>query len=126
MATLLAHVHVQQGHEEEFESIARQLYELTHEHEHVLRYEYWRARTPGHWYVLESFESYEGFLAHQASPHHERFSPRLREILAGIDLEWLDPLPGASPLPPTRSPAGDPGDLARRYPLELAPWWSTL
>lgn len=128
MATLLAHVRIKEGFEAEFEAIGREMYRATHDSEHVLRYEYWRAREPGCWYVLESFDGYEGFLAHQASGHHEAAAPRLREIMASIDLEWIDPVEGAAPLPPTTAGGeldGDLAPLAERFPLQIAPWWST-
>ena len=124
MATLLVHIRVKEGFETEFEAIADELYEETHRHEHVLRYEYWRSQSPGCWYALESFERYADFLAHQSSEYHERLAPRLREIMEEINLEWIDPLPGASPLPSTAEPTEDLGELAQRYPLRRAEWWT--
>lgn len=130
MATILAHLKVKQGAEAQFEAIARDLYRNTHAlEEGVLRYEYWRGAEPGTYYTLLSFRDFPTFIVHQTSDHHETASPQLGSVLAGLRLEWLDPVPEASPLPPTRSgevPA-DADELSRtyaeRYAAQIASWW---
>lgn len=133
MATLLAHIAVQPGHEARFEAAARRLHAATHTSETaVRRYEYWRAQEPGRYYALLAFDDYRGFLAHQSSPHHEAELAELGAVIADIRLEWLDPVSGASPLPATlhQSPAADAGEVARRYaetmPAVIAGWWAAL
>lgn len=130
MATILAHLKVKPGAEAQFEDIARTLYHDTHTHETgVLRYEYWRGSEPGTYYTLLSFVDFPTFIVHQTSDHHETASPQLGQVLAGIRLEWLDPVPDASPLPPTRSGEvpGDASELSRtyaqRYAAQIASWW---
>jgi quinol monooxygenase YgiN len=72
MATILAHITVQDGKEKEFEEVLHRLWRSTHEHEdHVLRYEYWRGAEKNQYYGLLSFNDYNGFLEHQTSDHHE-------------------------------------------------------
>jgi len=130
MATILAHLTVKPGEEARFEAIARDLYRETHSHEHgVLRYEYWRGAQPGTYYTLLSFRDFPTFIVHQTSEHHETASPLLGQVLAGIRLEWLDPVPEASPLPPTRSEdvGPDADELSRtyaeRFAVQIAAWW---
>ena len=66
MATILAHITVQEGKEKEFEEVLHRLWRSTHEHEdHVLRYEYWRGAEKNQYYGLLSFNDYNGFLEHQ-------------------------------------------------------------
>lgn len=130
MATVLAHITVRPGEEERFESLARSLYADTHaREERVLRYEYWRGSEPGSFYTLLSFADADAFWAHQVSDHHEQAADELGEVLAGIRLEWLDPVHGASPLPPTleaEAPA-DADDALRRaarlFAPRIASWW---
>lgn len=130
MATLLAHIVVKPGAEARFEAVARQLFARTHADEHgVLRYEYWRASEPRSYGTLLAFRDHHAFLAHQTSPHHEDAAPELGEIIESIRLEWIDPVPGASPLPPTvpQEVPADADDLTRRYAryfaVHLAAWW---
>lgn len=130
MATILAHLKVKAGAEARFEAIARTLYRDTHVlEEGVLRYEYWRGAEPRTYYTLLSFRDFPSFIVHQTSDHHETASPQLGEVLEGLRLEWLDPVPDASPLPPTRAgtvPA-DADELSRtyaqRFAAQIASWW---
>jgi cytochrome P450/quinol monooxygenase YgiN len=102
MATLLAHIRVRPGTEARFERIAEELHRATHEREaNVRRYEYWRGAAPSTYYALESFDDLGAFVAHQTSDHHEDARPALDEVIEEIELEWVDPLPQASPLAPT-------------------------
>jgi quinol monooxygenase YgiN len=133
MATLLAHIRVHPGQEARFEEIAAELYRLTHERETgVRRYEYWRGAAPGQYYTLLSFDDYRAFLRHQTSEHHESATPQLREVIADMQLEWVDPLVSASPLAATDSQelAADATELERTYATtfaaEVQPWWLPL
>lgn len=130
MATILAHITVKSGCEAEFEELAKVLYRDSHATEHgLLRYEYWRGQQVGRYYTLLSFRSYGDFISHQVSPHHEEASARLGAVISGLRLEWLDPVQGASDLPPTRDdPMTDSTDpqmlrAARLFPVEMGSWW---
>lgn len=131
MATFLAHILIHPGREEEFERIAAELHAGTHEHErHMRRYEYWRAAEPSSYYALASFDSFDAFLEHQTSDHHESAVAALREVTAAMKLEWLDPVPGASDAAATDvSPLPeDASELAANYHARfsadvVAGWW---
>ena len=134
MATLLAHIRVRPGMEARFEEIARDLYRATHEREaNVRRYEYWRGAEPSTYYALESFDDLAGFVAHQTSEHHEAARPALGEVIEDIWLEWVDPLPTASPLATTTT-AGTPADATelerscyeRFAGALLQDWWDEV
>ena len=58
--------------------------------------------------MLESFDDLAGFVAHQTSEHHEAARPGLGEVIEDIRLEWVDPLPTASPLAATATAATPP------------------
>ncbi len=133
MATILAHISVRSGAEAEFEEISRELYERSHAGEDgLIRYEYWRGSEPSTYYTLLSFRNFETFIAHQTSDHHEEASPRLGSVLAGIRLEWVDPVDGASPLPRTESQdlSHVEHELTRlyadRFAARISPWWGPL
>lgn len=131
MATILAHITVKPGCAARFEQIAAELYRATHDHEpNVRRYEYWRGAEPDTYYTLLSYDTFAEFIEHQASDHHETASPQLSEVLAGIRLEWVDPLPDASPLGRTRASGSPPEDVEQlsrrywqRYSAQIADWW---
>lgn len=133
MATILAHITVRRGGEERFESIARELYGRTHADESGVRhYEYWRGSEPRTYYTLLSFDDHRTFVAHQTSPHHESASPRLGDVIESLRLEWVDPIAGASALPPTEAqdPPADADDLTtvytERFAAQIASWWGDL
>ena len=133
MATILAHLTVKPGNAARFEQIASELYRLTHEHEtKVRRYEYWRGADENTYYTLLSFDTFNDFLEHQTSDHHESASPQLGEVLAGLRLEWVDPIGGASPLTPTDTEPLplDADELtsryAERFAAQIASWWQPL
>ncbi len=131
MATILAHITVNPGRENRFEELARTLYAATNEREPgVRRYEYWRGAEPRTYYTLLSFADYAAFLAHQTSPHHEGAASELGPVIAAMQIEWVDPIAGASPLPPSEEPSHPlpvTDDRTRRYaaafPPAIAPWW---
>jgi quinol monooxygenase YgiN len=132
MATLLCHIRVRPGMEARFEEIVTELHDATHEREPAMRrYEYWRGAEPGLYYALLSFDDFDGFLVHQSSPHHEEAVPKLAEVIESNRIEWVDPVPTASPLAPTHSaPLRDgAGELEARYHARFAPgvdqaWWA--
>ena len=133
MATLLAHITVRPGSEADFESLARTLHDRTHALETGVRhYEYWRGAEPRTYYTLLSFDDHRAFIAHQTSDHHEAASPALGGVVESLRLEWVDPVPGASALPPTRTqdaPA-DANELVTAYTdlfaAVVADWWQTV
>lgn len=133
MATLLAHITVKPGQEAAFEAVCRTLHAHSHAKDPgLLRYEYWRSTTPRLYYALLAFEDYRAFMVHQTSDHHEAAVPELGKTIETLRLEWIDPLPGGSDLPPTREQAlaPDASPLARRYgesiPVEVAQWWGAI
>ena len=133
MATILAHITVRPGMAAEFEGVARTLYAATHDLEpRVRRYEYWRGAEPREYYALIACDDFRGFITHQVSDHHESASPDLGQVIESLRLEWVDPVEGASDLPPTEMQTALPGadDLTRRYTerfaAQIAPWWIPL
>ena len=68
----------------------------------------------------------------QISDHHEEATPPLMEVIEDEQLEWVDPVQGASPLPPTNPQElpEDAPDIAKTYDEILrivAPnWWNEL
>ncbi|MET0908847.1 MAG: hypothetical protein ABWZ99_05200, partial [Ilumatobacteraceae bacterium] len=95
-------------------------------------YEYWRGAEPRTYYTLLSFDDHRAFIAHQTSDHHEAASPTLRDLIESLRLEWVDPVPGASALPPTRmqAPPPDANELVARYTdlyaAVVPAWWGTV
>lgn len=133
MATILAHITVKAGCEAQFEAVATKLYTESHEHEtNIRRYEYWRGADERTYYTLLSFDDQHGFLAHQASDHHETASPEIGAVVESIKLEWVDPIASASPLAATNpqdAPEGADELTARyaeTYAVQLADWWLSL
>ena len=133
MATLLAHITVKPGSEERFEAVARALHEATHRNETAVRqYDYWRGADERSYYTLLSFDDHRGFIAHQTSDHHELASPMIRDFVESIRLEWVDPVDGASNLPPTvtQTAPADADELTLvytdRFAAQVADWWLAL
>jgi quinol monooxygenase YgiN len=130
MTTLLAHIQIKPGTEEKWEAIMHDMVAQTFATETgVRRYEYWKGQEPNHYYCLLSFDDKWAFYRHQMSPHHEGHD--FGSVLAGIRLEYLDPVEQAGGgLARTADPAlpDDAGDDMRtaqeRFPLTIAPWWS--
>ena len=133
MATLLAKIQVHPGREGEFESVMRYMFSQTHDTEaQVLRYEYWRGQAPGFYYCLLSFPDSLAFWRHQASDHHEGQMQNFQGCIAALELEVIDPVSGASPLPQTCEmdlPA-DVSDAVKQqaasFPIAVAAWWDSL
>jgi quinol monooxygenase YgiN len=133
LATILAHITIRAGEEARFEAIARELHQSTHAHETGVRaYGYWRGAEPRTYYTLLAFDDFRSFIVHQTSPHHETASPDLGKVIEGMKLEWVDPIQGASTLPPT-APQDMPADAdelmtkyAQRFAAQIAQWWAPL
>ena len=97
MATILAHIEIKPGTESQWESIMADMVSQTFAHEErVLRYEYFKGQSPLHYYCLLSFEDKWAFYLHQASDYHECHD--FESVLANVELEYLDPVKGASDL----------------------------
>ena len=133
MATILAHITIKAGSEARFEQIARDLYAGTHDTETGVRhYQYWRGAEPRTYYTLLSFDDFQTFMAHQTSDHHESAAPSLGEVMEAFKLEWVDPIQGASDLPPTehQPAAADANELTKtytdRYAAKVADWWKGM
>lgn len=133
MTTILAHVLVKDGKEADFEELGTMLYAETLAHEpRCRRYEYWRGNAPRTYYVLLSFDDFDGFMTHQVADYHDTAGAALGECFEAFRLEYVDPIQGASPLAPgqTSSPAPEgASDLWKTYVenhSEPQPeWWST-
>lgn len=130
MATLLAHIHIKPGKEAKWEAIMRDMVRQTFgTEEGVIRYEYWKGQEPLSYYCLLSFKDKWAFYHHQMSDHHEGHD--FADVLAGIRLEYIDPVEGAGGgLPHTTDPAlpADAGEVMKiaqeRFPLTIPAWWS--
>ena len=129
MASLLAHIKIQPGKEQKWEAIMHDMVSQTFASEEgVVRYEYWKGQEPNAYYCLLSFKDKWAFYHHQMSAHHEGHD--FADVLAGIELEYIDPVEGAGGgLPPTRDPPL-PGDASaaqktaqERFPLSVPAWW---
>lgn len=129
MATLLAHIQIKPGKEEKWEAIMRDMVHHTFgTEEGVLRYEYWKGHEENSYYCLLSFKDKWAFYHHQMSDHHEGHD--FADVLAGINLEYIDPVEGAGGgLPHTTDPAL-PADASEsmkiaqeRFPLTIPAWW---
>jgi hypothetical protein len=132
MATLLAQVQVNEGMEAHWEEIAKTVFAATHEHETAVnRYEYWRGTEPGSYYVLLSFDDFDGFMEHQVADYHHNAG--FGDCFAGFTLEWLDPIQGASPLGSSVTTGAENPDkdevwntYVRNHSEEMPSWWSTM
>jgi len=130
MATILAHIQIHPGRESKFESLVKDLHAATVDEPGSRHYEYWRAARPGLYYCVLAFDDFNSFIVHQTSDHHEEASPRLGELIQDMKLEWVDPVQGASSLPPTdMQPIPDDADeLTRKYHALFAAtiqdWWA--
>lgn len=128
MATLLCHIEINTGKEQEFESVMKEMYRRTHAEEpRCVRYEYFRAAETNKYYCLLSFTDRLSFLQHQVSDYHEGYD--FASMIRSLDMEWVDPVSGASPLIPTES-NGLPDDVADEiraaaevYVVDVQSWW---
>jgi quinol monooxygenase YgiN len=130
MATLMVRIKVRPGREQQFESMITDLVDHTLANEtEVIRYEYWKGQEPLSYYAFLSFTGKTGFFTHQDADYH-RNQP-YDACIESMQMEWLDPVEGASPLPRTRNPAlpaDTPVRLAEwenRSPIQTAAWWES-
>ena len=128
MATMLAHIRIKAGAEEQWEALIADLVDKTLANEpDVVRYEYWKGSEPNVWYGLLSFASKNAFFVHQDADYH-RNQP-YGECIEDMRLEFVDPVSNASPLPRTENPPlpDDAPDNIREWedqtPVQLADWW---
>lgn len=133
MSSLLAKIQIHPGKEAEFEEVMAYMYKQTHTTESdVLRYEYWRGREPAFYYCLLVFTDNVSFWRHQASDHHEGEMERFASCIAALDLEVMDAVQGASPLPAAQeqtcpdSESAEVQEQAGIYPIALEQWWHAL
>ena len=132
MATILAHINIHPERQAEWEDLIRELYAGTQDEESMLHYQYWRGNKPGLYYCLLAFKDFNSFIVHQTSPHHEKASPIMQEMIADMTLEWVDPVAGASDLPATGTQAlpEDANELTSQYhelfAADVADWWLKL
>ena len=132
MSTLLAKAKLKPEFEDFFENIARKVFRSTHDNEPaVVRYEYFRGTDERTYYVLLSFENFDGFMKHQVADYHHNVD--FMDCFEEFRLEWLDPLNGASRLVESETEgAVDPSndDLWNNYVKnhsETTPkWWLSL
>ena len=130
MTTLLAHIRIKPGKEEKWEAIMHNMVTQTFATEQgVVRYEYWKGQTENVYYCLLSFADKWTFYAHQMSEHHEGHD--FADVLAGIELEYVDPVQGAGgglcatldPVLPDNASA-EMRTVQARFPLAIPSWWS--
>ena len=141
MLVILAHITVRAGCTARFEALARQLaYESVSREAGLRRYEYFRREEPETFLAVMAFADQGAFLAHQASEQHHVLAGAMRDLIADIRLERIDPVPGCSilaplgavavtPARPELRPATDAELTARtehyqqRYPMPPMSWW---
>ena len=129
MSTLLAEAKLKPGYEDFFEEIARAVFSSTHENESaVIRYEYFRGTDDRTYFVLLSFEDFDGFMTHQVADYHHNVD--FMDCFEDFRLQWLDPVDGASPLAQSQTEGtidSKKGDIWNQYVenhSEKAPdWW---
>jgi quinol monooxygenase YgiN len=128
MTSILAHIEIKPGKEEKFETIMKDMVARTFaEEDGVLRYEYFKGQKPNFYYCLLVFADKWAFYRHQNSDHHEGHD--FGDVLKSINLEYLDPVSDANPLPHTEDPAltedMDEGLVRaqKSYPTQMAEWW---
>jgi quinol monooxygenase YgiN len=91
--TFIATLIVKPGMESRFESLQRELSQLTHESEpDTIVYDVIRHRSrPATYVVYGRFKDEQAFQAHQASAFHERLVPPILASLAQeMDLQFFD------------------------------------
>lgn len=97
MLVVTARITVDPARVDEFDALARELWEATHRLEPgCRRYEYVRLVEPGAYLVSMVFDDHDAFVVHQASDHHTRIaSGPMRELVRSIDIVMGEPVAGA-------------------------------
>lgn len=129
MATLLAKIKIRAGGEAQWESAIATLVEKTLASEpNAIRYEYWKAQAPNTWYALLAFADKNAFFAHQDADYHR--DGGYGDLVEDIELEFVDPVATASPLPRTvNTPLPDDAppnitEWEELSPVVQADWWT--
>lgn len=130
MATMLAHMTVRPGKQEEWEAVMRALTLETFRREAgVIRYEFWKGEAERSYYGLLAFKDKFAYYEHQMSAAFQQVD--LEDLLEELRVEHVGPVEGAGGgLPPTNDPplpedAGEAlRDVQARYPLRIPEWWS--
>jgi quinol monooxygenase YgiN len=83
---------VQDGHEQEFQSLFRELREAIREGEpDCLYYSLLKSRTnPRAYIVEEQYRDEAAFDRHQSSEYGKTYFPKIRAILESIEVEYFD------------------------------------
>ena len=83
---------VQDGREQEFESLFRELREAIRDGEpDCLYYSLLKSRTNSRAYIVEEqYRNEAAFDAHQSSTYGKTYFPRIRAILESIQVEYFD------------------------------------
>ena len=129
MTTILAHLEIKPGKEAKWEAIMADMVRQTFaKEEKVIRYEYFKGQKPLQYYCLLSFEDKWAFYLHQASDYHEGHD--FEDVLAGFELEYIDPVAGACELPKTKDlPLPEDASTVQRntaamFPILIPGWWA--
>ena len=129
MTTILAHLEIKPGKEAKWETIMADMVRQTFaKEENVIRYEYFKGQKPLHYYCLLSFDDKWAFYLHQASDYHEGHD--FEDVLASVELEYIDPVLGACELPSTENPPlpEDASEMLRNtaalFPILIPEWWA--
>jgi len=101
---------------EDFEALARELWESTHRLEPgCRRYEYVRLPERGVYLALMVFDDHDAFLVHQASDHHTRIAGGpMRDLISSFAIEFGQPVEGAFGAPRDATPTRLDVDPAKR------------
>lgn len=129
MATLLCQFTVRKECISDFEDKQRMMFVETNKGEHIRLYQSFRSMNSGEYFVIMTFDSYKDFIDHETSPHHE--DQNATAMIEAIQFHWLDPLEGASDLPPTDyQDLPDPTPLQKKYidmfQIHRAEWWPKI
>jgi len=129
MTTLLAHMRVRPGREEDWEALMRFMTLETFRKEGgVIRYEFWRGEAERTYYGLLAFKDKQAYYEHQVSETFRQADFSL--LLEELRVEYVGPVEGAGGgLPPTRDPPlpEDADESLREvqelYPIRIPDWW---
>jgi quinol monooxygenase YgiN len=83
---------VKEGHEQEFETLFREMRAaIAHGEPDCLYYSLMKSRTTARAYIVEEqYRDQAAFDAHQASAYGKVYFPKIRAILERIDVEYFD------------------------------------
>jgi hypothetical protein len=129
MATLLCQLTIRAECVEEFENSQRMMFAETNKEKYVRLYQSFRSMNEREYFVIMTFDNYASFIDHEISPRHEE--QNAMPMIETIQFHWLDPLEGASDLPPTAyQEIPDPTPLQKKYidmfQIHRAAWWPKL